>query len=71
MIKEDTPKCRANGFNDLQAEKSARLLWRISNDLGTRVYGSRRKEKTKDEENASEVLEEFKHDRHSNDWIDS
>ena len=25
----------------------------------------------KDEENASEVLEEFKHDRHSNDWIDS
>jgi len=25
----------------------------------------------KDEENASKVLEEFKHDRHSNDWIDS
>ena len=25
----------------------------------------------KDEENANEVLEEFKHDRHSLDWIDS
>ncbi len=25
----------------------------------------------KDEENASDVLEEFKHDRHSLDWIDS
>ena len=51
MIKEDLSKHRNNGFHELQAEKSARLVWNINRNLDNRIYGGKKKEKTKEEKN--------------------